>query len=204
MDVEARILRAAVEVLSSAGFAGMTISAVARVAGVSRPTVYAHYGDRESLVSAVLGSVTTEVASRVVSEARSAPTAAEFVVEVLVALRRDFRQQPALAPLAFPQYGSTIFDGGAMGADGIAIARSFLAPLLDFHPELRDDLDEIAETMVRFLFSLVMFESERSASDDRLRGYLHRRLVPALGLPINAVAAGARDAPEAPGTKEHS
>ncbi|MDT7664406.1 MAG: hypothetical protein QOD04_3962, partial [Pseudonocardiales bacterium] len=68
----------------------------------------------------------------------------------------------------------------------------------------RDDLDEIAETMVRFLFSLVMFESERSASDDRLRGYLHRRLVPALGLPINAAAAGARDAPEAPGTKEHS
>jgi AcrR family transcriptional regulator len=204
MDVEARILRAAVEVLSSAGFAGMTISAVARVAGVSRPTVYAHYGDRESLVSAVLGSVTTEVASRVVSEARSAPTAAEFVVEVLVALRRDFRQQPALAPLAFPQYGSTIFDGDAMGANGIAIARSFLTPLLDFHPELRDDLDEIAETMVRFLFSLVMFESERSASDDRLRGYLHRRLVPALGLPINAAAAGARDTPEAPGTKEHS
>src|SRR5882757_5593045 len=79
MDVEARILRAAIEVLSSAGFAGVTISAVARVAGVSRPTVYAHYGDRESLVSAVLGSVTTEVASRVISEARSAPTAAEFV-----------------------------------------------------------------------------------------------------------------------------
>jgi hypothetical protein len=58
--------------------------------------------------------------------------------------------------------------------------------------------------MVRFLFSLVMFESERSASDDRLRGYLHRRLVPALGLPINAAAPGAGDVSGAPGTKEPS
>jgi AcrR family transcriptional regulator len=200
VDVEARILKAAVEVLSSAGFAGVTISAVARAAGVSRPTVYAYYGDRKALVSAVLGNVATEVATRVVSEARSAPTAAEFVVEVLVALRRDFRQQPALAPLAFPQYGSTIFDGDAMDAEGIAIARDFLAPVLDFHPDLEDDLDEIAETMLRFLFSLIMFESECSASDDSLRGYLHRRLVPALGLPINTAAA-ARAEPEAPGTK---
>jgi AcrR family transcriptional regulator len=190
VDVEARILLAAIEVLSSAGFDGVTISAVARAAGVSRPTVYAYYGDRESLVTAVVGSVATEVAARVVAEARSAPTSAEFVVEVLVALRRDFRRQPALAPLAFPQYGSTIFDGDAIGPEGLAVARGFLAPLLDFHPDLADDLDEIAETMVRFLFSLIMFESERSASDRDLRGYLHRRLVPALGLPINAAAAG--------------
>lgn len=181
-DVGAKVVRAATGVLAEKGFHGFTISAVARAAGVSRPTVYAHFGTREQLVAEVLMAVAAEVVQRVVEQTRGAATAADFVVETMVALRGEFRRQPALEPLAFPR-GSVVFDGDALGPQSMALARGFLRPLLDFHPELADELDEITETSIRFLLSLVMFESELSASDEQLRGFLHRRLVPALGLP---------------------
>jgi AcrR family transcriptional regulator len=183
VDARSRILRAAVELLASAGFPGLTISAVARASGVSRPTVYAHFGSREELASAVLRLVTRQVTGRVVAQARRAATGADFVVEAIIALRREFRREPALAPLAFPQRGTIIFDADTLGPDALDVARDSLLPLLDFHPELADELGEITETVVRIFLSLVMFESELSASDATLRGYLHRRLVPALGLP---------------------
>jgi hypothetical protein len=123
------------------------------------------------------------VARRVVERAAGAPSAAEFVVAVTVALRGEFRRQPALRPLAFPPSGGPVVGADAIGSEALTLAREFLRPLLPRHPELEPDLDEIAETLVRAFLSLVMFESERSASDARLRDYLHRRLVPALGIP---------------------
>ena len=188
VEAAERIVSAAAEVLADRGFHGLSISAVARQAGVSRPTVYAYFASKEELISQVLHDVSTQVAVRVVREAERATTAADFAVEIMIAMRREFRTQPALAPLAFPQLGSTIFDGDPIGPDAIKLSLGFLGPLVDLQPDLAADLDEIAETMIRTLFSLIMFESRTSASDSRLRAYLHRRMVPALG--IRPVSAG--------------
>lgn len=184
VDVRIKLLRAATEVLTARGFEGLTISSVARAAGLSRPTVYAHFGTLEHLVSDTLTMAVTDAVGRVVARARHASSGAEFVVETVIALRGEFRRQPALAPLAFPHRTSTsIFDGDALGPESLEIARGLLRPLLEFHPELEAEMGEVTETMVRFVLSLAMFESKLSASDAQLRGYLHRRLVPALGLP---------------------
>lgn len=182
MNVEERILEAAVAQLAAVGAEGLTISSVAETSGVSRPTVYAHFGSREQLMSAALQRTADRVLTRVTEQARDAATAADYVVEVVLAARTEFRHQPALAPVAFPQRGTILFDGDVLGPRALAMTRSFLAPLLEFDPRLAPQLDEIAETSIRFLLSLILFDSENSRSDDRLREYLHRRLVPALGL----------------------
>lgn len=182
MDVETRILEAAIDRVAAAGYDGTTISAVAAGSGVSRPTVYAHFGTREKLLSEAMKLAASRVLTRIVDQAKGATTAAEHAVEVMIAARAEFRRQPALAPLAFPQRGTLLFDGDTLGPEAVRMAREFLAPLLDFEPRLEPELDEIAETCMRFLVSLVLFESETSRSDERLRGFLHRRLVPALGL----------------------
>jgi AcrR family transcriptional regulator len=114
MDAETRILEAAVELLANAGYDGLTISAVARASGVSRPTVYAHFGTRERLVSEALTLVATDIAARVMRRTGSASSGAEFLVESVVAVCREFRRQPALAPLAFPQRGTTIVDDASV------------------------------------------------------------------------------------------
>lgn len=53
-DADRAILNAAVELLSEAGFAGVSIEAVADRAGVGRPTVYRRHADREALVEAAV------------------------------------------------------------------------------------------------------------------------------------------------------
>ena len=183
MDAHDRILDAAAECIARAGYAGATISAVAKQAGLSRPTVYAHFRNREDLVSAALKRAAAVVVGRIVEQAGRATTAADFVVEATVAARVEFRTVPALAPIAFPERADFRLFRTSMSADQIAMARGFLAPLLEYEPELGEDLDEIAELVMRLLLSLVWIDSEMSTSEDRLRDYLHRRLVPALGLP---------------------
>lgn len=180
MDARARILEAAVECLGRGGYAGTTITAVARLAGLSRPSVYAHFGTREQLVSQALRQEAGEVVERVTAQARRASTAADFVVEATIAVRAEFRSRPALAPLAFPERSSPSLGHEAIGPEAMAMARAVLTPLLEYEPSLAEEIDEIAETLIRWTLSLAMFESDLSASDERLRAYLHRRLVPAL------------------------
>src|SRR5262249_55316396 len=54
------ILVAAQAMMAERGIAGLTVSAVARRAGVTRGTAYQHFPSRDELVTAVLGRVAAE------------------------------------------------------------------------------------------------------------------------------------------------
>ena len=69
-----------------------------------------------------------------------------------------------------------------LGTEAIAIARHFLEPILSYAPDKEPDLDEMTETFIRFHLSLLEFSSANTESENDLRAYLHRVLVPALGL----------------------
>jgi AcrR family transcriptional regulator len=182
VDVRKRILDAAVEVLTVAGFEAASLSEVAARAGVSRPTVYRHFGTREQLVSAALLRLSGEVVERIWATADAAGSPAEVVVEATLRARYEFRTQPALAPIAFPERATFALARASLSDEAVGMTKRFLAPLLDHRPELADEMDEIAETVIRFLLSLVWFDGAAGTDEDALRGYLHRRLVPALGL----------------------
>jgi AcrR family transcriptional regulator len=53
-DVDAAILRAAIELLASGGPEGVTINAVARRSGVARASIYLRYPGRDALIAATL------------------------------------------------------------------------------------------------------------------------------------------------------
>lgn len=183
MDVRSRIIEASADLVSEVGFTGLTISAAARAAGVSRPTVYAHFGTLEDLASGVMKFGSARVISRIIDKAKGASTAADFVVETLIAARTEFRNEPLLAPFVSPERTPVGYDRDDIaGARAVEMARSFLEPLLGYAPERVADLDEIAEMMLRLVGSFVLFESEMSRSDERLRSYLHRRVIPGFGL----------------------
>jgi AcrR family transcriptional regulator len=55
-DLDARIMEAAFAVLEQEGYPGLSIDAVARVAGTTRPSVYRRFASRAVLLMAVLGS----------------------------------------------------------------------------------------------------------------------------------------------------
>jgi AcrR family transcriptional regulator len=183
-----KIVDAAIACIRRHGVEHTSISAVAVIAGVSRPTVYAHFDTRQALISAAIEKADAAIAAQVVAVARRrSKTAADFVVEALIAARREFRAQSALNPVdwlrADPLAAELTLSSRALG-----VARTILAPIADYEPALGPRLDEIAETMVRWLLSLLMFDSDRTSTEAKLRSYLRRAVVPALGIPASPLS----------------
>ncbi len=69
-----------------------------------------------------------------------------------------------------------------MNPEALALARGYLEPVLGYRPDLTGDLEEMTETFLRFVISLMTFEGPSGRSDDSMRDYLAKVLVPAMGL----------------------
>jgi len=61
------ILRQAIDVFGEHGYAGARIDEVARRVGIRRPSILYHYPDKESLYSAALSQVVTDIVERVLA-----------------------------------------------------------------------------------------------------------------------------------------
>ncbi|MBH0777855.1 TetR/AcrR family transcriptional regulator [Nocardia bovistercoris] len=178
------IIDAASRCLVRLGLERTSIAAISREAGVSRQTVYNHFASREEIVDAAIERAATEASTRILARARGNETAAGFVVDLCMGAVEEFRRNPAISPML-----SVLGDPGTrsrvLTPPVIAQAREFLRPLIDYLPERAPYLDEMTETYLRFELSLLTLDSDITRSPEALRGYLHRVLVPALGLPTD-------------------
>ncbi|MEU3271105.1 TetR/AcrR family transcriptional regulator [Saccharomonospora sp. NPDC006951] len=88
------VLTAAAQVLGTHPEAGL--DDVAKAAGVSRQTVYAHFGSREALVDAVLDHVTSEVVAAMDAAGHEGERAEVTLLRLLDASRSAAARQPLL------------------------------------------------------------------------------------------------------------
>ena len=176
-----RLLDAAARCIERDGMVGANIAAVAAEAGVSRPTVYRYFTDRQALVEATLLHAGRELTARLGARLRQLDAPAMMAVEAVRFVLRAIPREPVL---------------GAMWRES-ALEASTLAsvtrrPVLDWSRAALVDLmqaagwsgeaaDEAVEVMLRMLLSLLAAPEPRRG-DAALRAFLMRRLVPALGL----------------------
>lgn len=170
-----RIVDAAVECLIEVGWEKTTVSEVAARAGLSRPTVYSYFSSRDDLLFAVSSAAAQRISEQLMSVAEAGTNSgAEFVVESVVTVVMGYRRDPAASLLGL------IRPGEILDAAAVEVSRAALLPLLNWEPQLADELDEIAETVMRFVVSLMVDDGSRCRTDEGLRAYLYRRLVPSL------------------------
>lgn len=170
-----RIVDAAVECLIEVGWEKTTVSEVAARAGLSRPTVYSYFSSREDLLFAVSSAAAQRISEQLMSVAEAGTNSgAEFVVESVVTVVMGYRRDPAASLLGL------IRPGEILDAAAVEVSRAALLPLLNWEPQLADELDEIAETVMRFVVSLMVDDGSRCRTDEGLRAYLYRRLIPSL------------------------
>ena len=96
-----RILEAAIEVLKSDGYAGLTIAKVAAAAGESKPLVAYHFGSKQGLVEASGRAVAELVTAEALNAVEGARTVEQVVRGVADGVERLLERDERLARLYF-------------------------------------------------------------------------------------------------------
>jgi TetR/AcrR family transcriptional repressor of bet genes len=105
-----RILEAAIEVLKSDGYAGLTIAKVAARAGESKPLVLYHYGSKLGLVGAAGRSIAEMITDEVLAGVDGAATVEAVIRGVDAGVERVLDRDERVARLYFDLAAVSVVD----------------------------------------------------------------------------------------------
>jgi len=175
-NTRAQILNAAMICIMSLGPARTNISNIASQAGVSRPTVYAHFEKLEDLIQEAISEGISVLIRSLEEYSAKFETPKERITQTFLHLlelsdRVDVRSKP----MSFEVSASP---RDIIPPEAITAARGLLTKITEDDLETTDKTaaDERAETIVRFFLSLAAFRRE-----DDTRGYIERVVLPAIG-----------------------
>ncbi|HWU31981.1 MAG TPA: helix-turn-helix domain-containing protein [Marmoricola sp.] len=177
-DARERILEAAVRCVSRVGVERTSTALIAREAGVSRPTLYAYFANREEIVEQAAEQAIKAIMRRLQEHCRGFEAPADRAVEALMFAVEHIRSEPAMAVY----YEPANLRLGPLGSDEIYFATRALEPLFEVVPEVRGP--DATELFARQMISMLTrgpVEPRTSAED---RAYLHRWFPRALGLAL--------------------
>jgi AcrR family transcriptional regulator len=181
-DTRERLLSGTLACLREFGVEGTTIAAVSRVSGLSRPTIYAHFHTLDELVHRAVENAAVDLSARIVAGLADTHSPADAMVEFVVAAHREFKADPVVGLVVDMSVDPGLAGHGEISPAMFQLTRRPVRAMLAGEPEALERLDEIIETLVRFLLSVLAYSSENTRDDVRLRAYLRRTMLPALGL----------------------
>ena len=177
-----RLLDAAAACVARDGVVATGVAAVASEAGVSRPTVYRYFRDRDELLNATFARASTLLAERHAAHVARFVHAGDMAVESIVFMLGELGRDEVLGPLFRAQ-----FELGAHTVRSFTSAWSLRTAMRGLQP-LReaagwDDAEmlEVTEILTRAVLAFfVSAEPERTRQE--LRSFIERRVLPGLGL----------------------
>jgi AcrR family transcriptional regulator len=183
-STEERILDAAERCMSRLGLRRVSMTDVATQAGVSRGSVYLHFGDRAALVDAVLTRVATRFVASSEVAVRHRRTLAGQVGEAAVFIRQHLGDQ--LLTLHLPAEGESLV-ATLLTVQVERLLVQWIAFWLPFlhdaerRGEIRSGLDHhrASEWIVRMLLSFAVMPSVTFDMDDAdaVRSFVHDHII---------------------------
>ncbi len=176
-----RLLEVAAQCVARDGIAGTGIAHVALEAGVSRPTVYRYFKDRDELIRSVLLQAGLRLANEVRTHMKSFDDPKEGAVEAMVFTLEGIRENPVLKQVwSPPVFDAAVLRGFTQPAS-IAFTRVAFSDFIEAAGWSEDQATEVMEYMLRLIMSFLA-SPDPQRGDQELRDFLRRRFVPALGL----------------------
>jgi len=121
-DVRNRLLCQAVKVFDRKGYAAASVREIAEAAGVTKPTLYYHFGSKEGLLLAILGEAQREFAALLAAAVERPGSARERIIALGEDMYRLFEHNVSLARVAHaiafgppdlvPAFDLTVFEQG--------------------------------------------------------------------------------------------
>jgi AcrR family transcriptional regulator len=183
-STEEKILDAAEKCMSRLGLRRVSMTDVAVQAGLSRGSVYVHFGDRATLVDAVLTRVANRFVASSESAVRSRRTLAGQVGEAAVFIRQHLGDE--LLTLRLPAEGDSLLATLLSVQVDRLLSQwiEFWLPFLDeaeHRGEIRAGLDHrrASEWIVRIMLSFAVMPSVSFDIDDpdAIRSFVHDHLI---------------------------
>jgi len=181
-EARQRIIAAAGSCIEQFGPAKTTLSDVANELGVTRQTVYRYYGNLGELFSAVAQVGLDDFVARMSQHLATFSTPAEAAIESIVFAVQAIPRERHIGALF--QAGETeIFSRGATSSMAFAVGADILRRLPVDWAEIGvqdDELEGLAEILMRLFVSFLESPAEPPRSEDELRALVRRWLGPAL------------------------
>jgi AcrR family transcriptional regulator len=201
-DTEARgrLLDAARHCFERFGFEKTTIADIAAQVGVTRRTVYRYFDSTDELLRAAFALAAGGIVDRMLAHARRYRDPGVRIIEAMLFLMRELPADPRLGPLFKPGRGSAR-DGRSMSsAVTMEVSHSALRAVNeDWSPLTAQEVDELAELILRLLQSFLTEPGTRPRTESELRTFLQRWLLPAMRL--RAAPDGSRRATITPAAR---
>ncbi|MEV0323235.1 TetR/AcrR family transcriptional regulator [Streptomyces sp. NPDC050658] len=189
-DVSVRLLDAAYEQFCRMGIKRSTMADVARIAGVSRITVYRRFATKEALVEQVVRREFRRYFDRFVVEIQEAETVADRVVLGFVGSLRAIRHNRLIGGLLAVEPDAVVPSMTVDGGRTLSVVQQFVADRLrreqqSGHVSAEVDVAVVAEMMARVSASFLVVPSHVIDLDDdeQVRAVARQFLVPMLEPP---------------------
>lgn len=174
-----KIFAGVIECVERWGIEKTTLNDIAKAAGCSRQTVYNYFPNKAEVLAAALEESSREFMERTEQRVLQFEDAASCLLESVVFAVLNLPKEPYLKVLTGSHF-SEIFAGfynSELSRERIAEVTRLC---LRNSPELLEQADEIGEVTKWFMFSLIMTPGPIARTEDELRGFLRRRMLPGL------------------------
>lgn len=156
-------MSAAFDRVAAVGLARLSLEDVAEAAGVSRQTLYRHFGSRDGLLRALVLREEEWFIERVVAAAAPHPDVEEAVAAGVCAALDAAREHPLLQRLLREEPGEILPLVVLGKGPVISAARPVVAEILsDRLDAVEDEVDALADTCTRLLVSHVLDPTDES------------------------------------------
>lgn len=182
-EARRRIVEATTACIDRAGLAKTSLSDVAAEAGVTRQTVYRYFPSLADILRAVAMAGVEEFAGRMERHLASFSSPAEVAVESVVFGVRAVPAEPHLGLLL--QAGEAdFFTHGVISplafALGARILRNVPVDWAAVGVATDDDLQGLAEVLMRLFMSFLQYPTTPALTDDQVRALVRRWIGPSL------------------------
>ena len=174
-----RICEAAFACFKRLGIGRTTMSDVAREAGITRPTLYKYFRNKEDVLYTAVDRAAYVFAESVVAHARRFSSLEERIIETIVYVVSEFPRAPNLS-LVLGEEGEALRARAFSDAATQVFSEMTAEPLIELRPDLREQGAEITEIMSRFAISMVLFPGRYSEDLEGLRQLISKRVLPGL------------------------
>jgi len=183
-EARQQILAAAENVIARYGVSKTTMDDIGKQAGVSRPTVYRYFGDRDNLLGALIARRTRMLFDQARDYIFGFESFADQLVEGLLYLVDHGRRDPIVRILVGPEYlgvTSPIVNGSGLAAELMAEMWEPVFRRATQRGEIRSDLDVMAvgDWLAVVQFILVGRRDVTGTDDSSTRVLLKMFVLPA-------------------------